>query len=154
MSKLGKAAKVIPNDKALFQIHVVSFKSGDRLFFKLGGLLNNSIKGKRADGIYSFTTHKEILKGLFFTHKRHICKECWKFLLDRHPKVIEELLGVKVLHNKRISTVKWNEFFEKKNTGKNYEVFPTDTPPDSVEYPLYYEVETTLDGKVLNESEF
>jgi len=154
MTNNGKVLNVIPNDSALFQLIIMAKGDKSFLLFKLDPILNEHVKTKKKnDGLYNFIDNQEIFKWLFFTYKRHISATSWAYLLNNYPEVIEKTFGVIVLPHKNVSYKLWASYFTRRYIGKYQELFPTELPQEAEDCSAYYDVQATIDGRVLNTSE-
>jgi hypothetical protein len=154
MTKYGKVLRVLPNSNALFQLLITSKRNTISLKFRLDPVLNSKVPSKKSiDGIYSFDSDMEVFVWIFTSYKRHVHRDCVKFLLDNYPSVFEAGLGVHVLPSKRVSLKKFNDYFNKKYSGFFMEVMPNEVPEESSVNKNFYEVVSSLNGRVLADYE-
>lgn len=151
----AKVINKIPKEQTSFQILICLKDEEVSLAFKLNHTLNDLLSSKKeTNGIYCFNEHQDIFKWIFFKCEQQLDKTAWAFLLNHHPEIIENTFGVTVLPSKHISQKKWSEAFEKKYYGKYHELFPNELPEESNIDENFYEVQTSVNGLVLNTIEY
>jgi len=147
-----KQVKVYPNERALFQLLVVSDKQGIHKRFKLAPGLNDMVPfNKTSDGIYCFKKHLHVMRWFFHHYRRHISEVVIKTLYNYYPEIIETMLGVEILPSVDVSLAKYREHFYKKHAGRLMEVFPSSPPDESEINNNFYEIRVSNEGQMLTE---
>jgi len=153
----GKVVQSLPAKEAMFTILVTQTARtrGIRICFKLKPVLNCLVKShQQKNGVYCLKKHLDVFKWVFNNYNRYISKECFAFLLNHAPELVELALGVTVLPSKRVSTKKFFDHFYKKYKDHFHEVFALEEPEEWEVNSNYFLVKASLNGSVFEDVSF
>jgi hypothetical protein len=152
-TKYGKTITIIPNERAIFQVHVAIKNNEIILLFKIAKVLNDKVPfSKTRNGLYNLKNHSDVFKWFYLTYTRYVNKDSLSFLLNNYPEIIENILDVTVLPSKNISLKKFKSHFSNQHKGKYHETFIDLKPKESEIYKNFYEIRASLNGLMLNDA--